>query len=150
MHIDNLFNSLVKDLTTMPYSVYTYDNTKSYNSHSKLFEQDNNIIFKCLATGINQDNIDISFDRKSLCIKSNNNDSDKDFSSVINEKINLTKSIDVTNSFANLDRGILTVTMPIDKKDTKQKITFRWYKSFIIYFFKTSFLLVFLYSQKVK
>ena len=125
MHIDNLFNSLVKDLTTMPYSVYTYDNTKSYNSHSKLFEQDNNIIFKCLATGINQDNIDISFDRKSLCIKSNNNDSDKDFSSVINEKINLTKSIDVTNSFANLDRGILTVTMPIDKKDTKQKITFR-------------------------
>lgn len=125
MHIDNLFNSLVKDLSTMPYSVYTYDNTKRYNSHSKLFEQDNNIVFKCLATGISQDNIDISFDRKSLCIKSDVSESDKDFASTINEKINLSKSIDVTNSFAKLDKGILTVTMPIDKKDTKQKILFK-------------------------
>ena len=125
MHIDNLFNSLVKDLTTMPYSVYTYDNAKNYNSQSKLFEQDNNIVFKCLATGITQDNIDISFDRKSLCIKSDLSGTDKDFASVINEKINLTKSIDITNSFAKLDKGILTVTMPVDKKDTKQKILFK-------------------------
>ena len=74
---------------------------------------------------MSKENIDISFDKKSLIIKSDNKRFDKDFKSVLNEKINLLKSIDSDNSYASLNEGILTVTMPVSNKDVAKKISFR-------------------------
>ena len=127
MTIDTIFNTLIKDLSQVPYSSYSYypeakSSTKSY----KVFEEDNNIIFKCLAAGISQDDISITFDKKKLLVKSSLNNSDNNiFKSNINESITLNRTIDINNSFANLKEGILTVTMPIDKNDTKHKILFK-------------------------
>ena len=127
MTIDTIFNTLIKDLSQVPYSSYTYypeasSNIKPY----KVFEEDNNIIFKCLAAGISQDDIDITFDKKKLQVKSLSRNIDKNnFKSSINESITLNRGIDVKNSFAKLKEGILTVTMPINKNDTKHKILFK-------------------------
>ncbi len=126
MTIDSLFNTLIKDLSQVPYTSYSYYPTlNTYDKSYKLFEEDNNVIFKCLATGISKDNIDITFDKKSLSVKSLSKENKEDFVSNINKKISLNRSIDVENSFANLDMGILTVTMPISKKDTRKKISFK-------------------------
>ncbi len=126
MTIDTIFNTLIKDLSQVPYSSYIYYpeatmNTKSY----KIFEEDNNIIFKCLAAGVSQNDIDITFDKKKLCVKSSNNDDNKFFKSNIDESITLNRTIDVNKRFAKLKEGILTVTMPIDKNDAKHKILFK-------------------------
>ena len=98
MTIDTIFNSLIKDLSQVPYTSYSYypathSNTKSY----KVFEEENNIIFKCLAAGISQDDIDITFDKKKLCVKSSSNKDDLFFKSNINESITLNRSIDIDN-----------------------------------------------------
>ena len=125
MTIDTIFNTLIKDLS-QPYATYAYyPATQTSTKQYKVFEEDNNIIFQCLAAGVSQDNIDITFDKKRLCVKSLDNKENKLFKSNINESIILNKSIDVDNSFAKLKEGILTVTMPIDKKDTKHKISFK-------------------------
>ena len=126
MTIDTIFNTLIKDLYQVPYSSYTYyPDTKSNINSYKVFEEDNNIIFKCLAAGISQNDIDITFDKKKLSVKSSNNDDNKFFKTKINESITLNRTIDISNSFAKLKEGILTVTMPIDKNDVKHKISFK-------------------------
>jgi HSP20 family molecular chaperone IbpA len=91
----------------------------------KLFEESNNIIFRCLAPGMNKEDIDITFDRKKLFLKSPEDSGDSDFSTIFNDAITLYKSIDVEKSFAQLNKGILTVTMPINTDETKKKILFR-------------------------
>lgn len=100
---------------------------QSYNKLNpyKLFEESGNIIFKCLAPGINKEDINIAFDKKKLLLKSTPDKGDKDFKTSFDDAISLYKTIDVENSFAELDMGILTVTMPINKSETKKKILFR-------------------------
>ena len=126
MTIDSFFNAIIRDLSQVPYSSYSYYPATQFNTQSyKLFEEDNNIIFNCLAAGISQDDIDITFDKKKLLVKSLKSEDSKFFKSKINESITLNRSIDINNSFAKLKEGILTVTMPIDKNDTKHKISFK-------------------------
>ncbi len=126
MTIDTIFNTLIKDLSQSPYTSYSYYPSSQLSSKAyKVFEEDNNIIFKCLAAGISQNDIDITFDRKKLSVKSLNSEDNKFFKSSIDESITLNRTIDVKNSFAKLKEGILTVTMPIDKNDTKHKISFK-------------------------
>ena len=126
MTIERIVNTLIKDLSQVPHSSYAYypGNYCQLNS-SKVFEENNNIVFKCLAAGVSEKDIDITFDKKKLCVKTSSNVDNKVFKSNINESIILNRSIDVKNSFAKLKEGILTVTMPIDKKDTKHKISFK-------------------------
>ena len=126
MTIDKIFNTLIKDLNQVSYSPYTY--YPAYQNCSKqyeIFEEDNNIIFKCLAAGLSQKDIDITFDKKKLCIETSTKETDKRLTSVINKSITLNRSIDVKNSFAKLKEGILTITMPLSKSDFKQKINFK-------------------------
>jgi len=78
-----------------------------------------------LAPGIKKEDVDITFDRKKLIIKSVENSGDKDFKIDFNESISLYKSVDVDKSYASLDEGILTVTMPINKNERKRKISFQ-------------------------
>jgi len=126
MTIDSIFNTIIRDLSQSPITIYDYYPTTQLKSKSyKIFEEDNNIVFKCLAVGICQDDIDITFGNKKLVIKSSLNKDDKIFKSDINESITLNSAIDVKNSFAKLEKGILTVTMPVDKKDLQHKILFK-------------------------
>ena len=74
---------------------------------------------------MSKEDIDISFDKKRLIIKSADSSGDTDFNAKFNDSISLYKSIDADRSFASLNKGILTVTMPINKAETKKKILFR-------------------------
>ena len=126
MTIDTIFNTLIKDLSQTPYS--SYSNYPSYETRLrgyKVFEENNNVVFKCLATGVSEKDIDITFDKKKLHIKTSNNEVSDVFKSNINEVITLNRSINVKNSFAKLKDGILTITMPVDKNNTKHKISFK-------------------------
>lgn len=126
MTFDTLFNTLIKDLSQTSCSPYVY--YPAYQNCSKqyeVFEEDNNIVFRCLASGLKQKDIDITFDKKKLCIQTSAKETKKSFTSSINKNITLNRSIDVKNSFARLDEGILTVTMPLDKTDVRQKISFK-------------------------
>ena len=126
MTIDTIFNTLIKDLSQVPYS--SYSNHSSYEDRLrgyKVFEENNNVVFKCLATGVSQKDIDITFDKKKLHIKTLDNKTNDAFKSNINEVITLNRSINVKSSFAKLKDGILTITMPVDKNDTKHKISFK-------------------------
>tara|TARA_B100000035_G_C20781128_1_gene456908 strand:+ start:76 stop:444 length:369 start_codon:yes stop_codon:yes gene_type:complete len=122
MTIDAVLTSLLRDLN---YSCYYSDHSSRVSSSYRVVEQDNNIVFKFLAPGIKKEDVDITFDRKKLIIKSIEDSGDKDFKINFNESISLYKSVDIDKSYASLNEGILTVTMPIDKKERTRKISFQ-------------------------
>ena len=123
MTIDTIFNTLIRDFDQPPYTSYPSYETRVRGY--KVFEENNNVVFKCIATGVTEKDIDITFDKKKLHIKTSNNEISDVFKSNINEVITLNRSINVKNSFAKLKDGILTITMPVDKHDTKHKISFK-------------------------
>ena len=122
MTIDAMINNFYNELENSYSS--RKQNYSKLNTY-KIFEKSDNIIFKCLAPGMDKKDIDITFDKKRLYIKSAGVSEDFDFSTKFNDSISLYKTIDVENSFASLNKGILTVTMPINKSETKKKILFR-------------------------
>ena len=122
MTIDAVLTSLLKDLN---YSCYYPEHTHRNLSSYKMSESDNNIIFKFLAPGIKKEDVDITFDRKKLVIKSVKDSGDKDFKVNFNESISLYKTVNIDKSYANLKEGILTVIMPIDKSERTRKINFQ-------------------------
>lgn len=122
MTIDAVLTSLLKDLNSSCY--YPEYSNRSLSSY-KVSERDNNIVFKFLAPGIKEKDVNITFDRKKLIIKSVKDSGDKDFKINFNESISLYKSVDIDKSYANLNEGILTITMPIDKSERTKKISFK-------------------------
>lgn len=127
MTIDTLIKTFYDDLeNSISRSHLTKRNQEYVNLNTyKILEEKDNIVFKCLAPGMTKEDIDISFDRKKLFLKTKKSTELLDFKNSFNDSISLNKSIDIDNSFAELERGILTVTMPINKKETKRKINFR-------------------------
>lgn len=122
----SLFNTIINDLTQIPYERYTFYPLDSYYDKSyKIFEEEDKIIFKCLAPGIDKDNLDISFDKDFLVIKSLYKIEKDDFKIKLDKKIYLDKTVDASKSFASLEQGILTITMPLNQKNNKQKISFK-------------------------
>lgn len=122
MTIDAIISNFCNEIEN---SYYTKRQNYSKLNTYKLFEELDNIVFKCLAPGISKEDLDISFDKKRLYIKSNNLSAGCGFEANFNDSIALYKNIDAENSFAKLSKGILTVTMPINKVETKKKILFR-------------------------
>lgn len=120
MTIDTILSSILNDYDYMTSNSYS----KKINSY-KLYQENNNIIFKCLAPGILKEDVDISFDSKRLIIKSLKNSGDEDFKAYFNESIYLGKKINIEESFADLSQGILKITMPLDNKEVKHKIFFK-------------------------
>jgi HSP20 family molecular chaperone IbpA len=127
MTIDTLIKTFYDDLeNSISRSHLTKRNQEYVNLNTyKILEEKDNIIFKCLAPGMIKEDIDISFDRKKLFLKTKKSTELLDFKNSFDDSISLNKSIDIDNSFAELERGILTVTMPINKNETKRKINFR-------------------------
>jgi len=119
---NNAFDSIINDTLRLTNNTQISSSKFTY----KLFEEDNNIIFKCLATGLSEEDLDINFKDKTLQIKTTNEDlSDYSFCTSINKKFSLFKDIDASNSFAKLDKGILTITMPLKESKEDLKISFK-------------------------
>jgi HSP20 family molecular chaperone IbpA len=87
------------------------------------FEEDNKVIIKVLAPEFEKADLDINITERVLEIKSTKDDlSKKSFMIPINERFKLTKSVDTTQSSANLKNGVLSVIMPIKSQFHKRKI----------------------------
>ena len=118
-------NTLINDTLKLAGEGEYYPTRSQYKNY-KLYEEDNNIVFKCLATGLSEQDLDIKFKDRTLQITTQKEDSaDSDFNVSINRKFSLHKDIDVNNSYANLDKGILTVTMPLKENGEDLKINFK-------------------------
>ena len=98
------------------------NNAITYNSEYsryKLYEENNNIIYKCLAPSFEEKDLDIKIDNKTLVIKSTIADNEKlDFNCFSDQALKLKKAVDPDTSYAALSQGVLTVTMPI-REDLK-------------------------------
>lgn len=118
-NIDNLFTSYMgrKDLNL-------FNKNLSLDSY-KVYEKEDNIIIKCLAPSYEEKDIDLSIESRILEIKSNKKLDDTEFCFDINNKFKLFKEIDSKKSFASLEKGILTITMPLKKCSKKTQINFK-------------------------
>ena len=125
MTIDAIIKNFYDEIDSSSNSYSSRRSPVNKRNAYKLFEESNNIVFRCLAPGMNKEDIDITFDRKKLFLKTSEDAGDSDFSTKFNDAISLYKSIDAEKSFAQLNKGILTVTMPIEVRETKKKILFR-------------------------
>ena len=114
--LDSIINDTLK-------FVDAYSSDTKYSNY-KLTESEGNIVFKCLMPGIDQDKLDISIKNRQLEVKTTDV-SDVEFSMPFNNKINFQKDIDTENSFASLDKGILTITMPIKGGQETTKVKFK-------------------------
>ena len=111
---------VLDDLNTLSTDFYSRN-----KSEYKLYEEDNKIIFKCLAPCHEEKDLDIKIDNKTLEIKSNVEDKDSlDFKYIVDKTFKLKKDIDTEKSYAKLDKGMLTITMPVSEKSQKTLINF--------------------------
>lgn len=95
------------------------------DSNYRLYEEDNNIIYKCLAPSFEEKDLDIKIDNKSLKVKSNlENKEDIDFTCFSDRSFKFKKDIDPITSFASLEKGVLTITMPIRESSKMTDVKF--------------------------
>jgi len=96
-------------------------NTSSYS----LKEIENNIIFDCVAPSITKEDLIISFKDRNLSIKTVGETKDLPYFTPINISLPLRKDIDVKSSFAELEKGVLKITMPLKEDNEENKISFK-------------------------
>ncbi len=112
-----LENNLMRDLFGSIDNIEKGINSISYvkeSSNYKLYEQEGNIIFTCLAPSLEEKDLDIKIDNRSLTVSCLIEDKNSiDFNCFSDRKFKFTKDIESSTSFAKLERGVLTITMPI-------------------------------------
>lgn len=89
-----------------------------------LQEEDNKLIYKCIAPGIDQNDLEINVDRKSLSIKLSSNTTSNDLFCFPEKTIKFKKEINSVDSYAELDKGVLKITMPLKEEDKMNKVNF--------------------------
>ena len=118
---NEILNSFFKDLTGSNY-YRSYDNLFSNNCNLK--KEEERYVYSTVATGLNEEDLDISIDNNFLVVKSNS-DSNNNLFSNINQRIKLQTSVDSENITANLDRGILTLYVPFkSRNETSTSVKF--------------------------
>ena len=117
-NLDNFFK------TTNIYGYDLFSNIQAASNTHKTYVEENNLVFKCLAPSYEKKDLDITIENKTLEIKSLKEDNNYDFYFDVNSKFKLYKEVDVKKTYANLDKGILTITMPIKKSSQKTIVSF--------------------------
>lgn len=97
------------------------ENTSSYS----LKEIEDSIVFDCIAPSITKENLSITFKDRKLLVKSVGETKDLPYFKPINISLSLRKDIDVTTSFAELENGVLKITMPLKEDLKENKISFK-------------------------
>lgn len=116
--LDTLLNDTLK-------FVDYYSDEKQYSSSYKLFTEDNNIVFKCSMPGLDQEHLDILIENNLLKVSTKETAKEIDFASSFNKSFKLSNDVDCENSFASLDKGILTITMPKKEGHKSSQIKFK-------------------------
>lgn len=113
-----------KAIDALANDVLSFTSSVSTTSYS-LKEIDNNIVFDCIAPSITKEDLIISFKDRNLSIKTSNKLKDLPYFTPINMSLPLRKDIDIKSSFAELEKGVLKITMPLKTNDEENKISFR-------------------------
>lgn len=118
---NEILNSFFRDLTGS--NCYrSYDNLFSNNCN--LVKEEERYVYSTVATGLSEEDLDISIENNFLVVKSNNDNKINLFSN-INQRIKLQTSVDSENVTANLDKGILTLYVPFkERKETSTSVKF--------------------------
>ena len=95
------------------------------NSSYSLKEVDGSIVFDCIAPSITKENLTITFKDRKLAVKTIGETKDLPYFTPINISLPLRKDIDVKNSFAELENGVLKITMPLKEDAKEKKISFK-------------------------
>lgn len=94
---------------------------------SSFKKKDSKFVYKAHAVGLEKDDIDITLKNNILSVKTKDTDTNK-FKSIIDHKYKLDTSdltIDEEKSFAKIDKGVLTIELPIlYKQENSCKISF--------------------------
>jgi HSP20 family molecular chaperone IbpA len=95
------------------------------NSSYLLKEIDSNLVFDCIATSITKENLSITFKDRKLIVKTIDESKDLSYFKPVNISLTLRKDIDVKSSFAELENGVLKITMPLKEDSKEKKISFK-------------------------
>ena len=134
-----MFNTVFGELPIRYYNNKDYNNTiealitdtlkltgSNHYTHSyTLKEEENNLIFDCLAPSINKEQIDISIKNRQLTIKTLDEVKNLPYFTPLNFTIKLKKDINPDNSFARLQNGVLKIIMPVKEDLSGKKILFK-------------------------
>ena len=96
-------------------------NTSSYS----LKEVDGSIVFDCIAPSITKENLTITFKDRKLVVKTIGETKDLPYFNPINISLALRKDINVKSSYAELENGVLKITMPLKEDVKEKKISFK-------------------------
>jgi len=110
-------DTLTNDILSLTSSV----NTSSYS----LKEVDGSIVFDCIAPSVTKDHLSITFKDRNLGVKSVGETKGLPYFTPINITLPLRKDIDVKSSFAELENGVLKITMPLKEDSKEKKISFK-------------------------
>lgn len=97
------------------------ENTSSYS----LKEVEDSIVFDCIAPSITKENLSITFKDRKLAVKTIGETKDLAYFKPINISLPLRKDIDIKSSFAELENGVLKITMPLKEDVKEKKISFK-------------------------
>tara|TARA_B100001094_G_scaffold311517_1_gene347263 strand:+ start:606 stop:1007 length:402 start_codon:yes stop_codon:yes gene_type:complete len=115
------YSKAIDAITNDVLSLTSSANTLSYS----LKEIDGNLIFDCIATSITKENLSITFKDRKLCVKTIDELKDLSYFKPVNISLPLRKDIDVKSSFAELENGVLKITMPLKEDYKEKKISFK-------------------------
>lgn len=111
-------------IDTLTNDVLNLTSSASSTSYS-LKEKDGAIVFDCIAPSITKENLTITFKNRKLAIKTIGEIKDFPYFSPINISLPLNKDIDVKSSFAELEKGVLKITMLLKEDSKENKINFK-------------------------
>jgi len=115
------YSRAIDALTNDVLSLTSSANTSSYS----LKEVDGSIVFDCIAPSITKDHLNITFKDRKLSIKSVGETKGLPYFTPINISLPLRKEIDIKSSFAELENGVLKITMPLKEDVKENKISFK-------------------------
>ena len=119
---NEIFNSFFGELAKSNY-YKNYDNLFSNNCN--LEKEEERYVYNTVATGLSEEDLDISIDNNFLIIKTKSDEEKCKLASSINQRIKLQTSVDSENITANLSKGILTLYVPFKtRKETSTSVKF--------------------------
>ena len=99
------------------------NSTRKAKNYS-LIKKDNNVNFTAITPGFDKNNISMKIDNKHLIVTGKLEEKTSLVNNEVYYKVYVGDDIDKSNVSANLDKGILKITMPISEDKKEYKINF--------------------------
>ena len=120
-----LIDTLLNDLFYTGIYNFPLKSDLSFSNSANLDKLEEKYVYKTVATGLSQEDIQIDLEDNVLLVKSKLDESEDSFVTDLNHKIKLKQKVDVNNITAKLDKGVLEINLPYDNSSKENcNITF--------------------------